>query len=620
MAAPTLSDKEALTHTAPSTPSTEKTSTQSSTPSIRANESTESVPSQSPSTSVISSSRGSSLQSLSRPSNVPTVSRDFDRSRAVTDIVRETEHAANHQLAPFQLQEKVNAKWEDGSWWSAVVVAIDRTHDILRMSKKVDPDYDEEDAIIGLSLTLRQYEGRKTVLAEEEEWCYLVWWTSTREVDKIWRVGSALRRGNKPLPTPPAVAKSKAVEGKRKKGKQSSLPAETPIAAEKKAVDHGAALRSLPHGDDGDESKGKDNEKTGKKDMKEEAEEKGKSAEAEVHADEVTKAELKAAETAAEGTAEPQLPSVPVVSPPSPLPPPSEVVASPSKKSLTEEGKDEGSSLRSPPPSPPLTPSPAVSVAPASSLSTLRSPVSIDPTISRKRPRRPESDTPSAPHTPVSSGKAKPVIPAPEEKEERPESREHESAQATELKVEVSPPAKRLRARRRTLSDSPVTPSESTSSAVPPHSLLAPPPTSPQPMEEVKTPTIDPPAADAAAAAEERKAEVDQTTSPPPSAAEKVETSPADVSAPAVLPPPSGSPPTRRIRRKTELGNLIASPRGTLPGSEGEILTQVLAPSMTRRQSLEAQAKGKPLPAPTTPPSQSALSKKRGRSARRGVP
>ena len=177
------------------------------------------APSAAPSSAKSSTAKPSALQSLSSPlPPAAVVHREFDHQSAVLRAIKKIESAADADVAPYRLKEKVQAYFpKDGKWWDAVIVAVDHTHDILEPTKEEQEadDDDDEPPMIGLQLLLRDYEDReRTPLSEEDEWCYRIWWPVGTFVDPAYYVGRALKRkreaGQAPQPTAGTVSKGRA--------------------------------------------------------------------------------------------------------------------------------------------------------------------------------------------------------------------------------------------------------------------------------------------------------------------------------------------------------------------------------------------------------------------------
>jgi hypothetical protein len=125
---------------------------------------------------------------------LPPTAHKLDDSEEVLEAVRIQLPAKDHHLAPFRLREKVSALWNK-KWCPGVIVSVDRTHDVMTLSRESatadDLQQTEDYPIVGLRCHLTEYQGEHQ-LSEEERWCYLVLWPSRVPID--WYVESALKR------------------------------------------------------------------------------------------------------------------------------------------------------------------------------------------------------------------------------------------------------------------------------------------------------------------------------------------------------------------------------------------------------------------------------------------
>ena len=100
--------------------------------------------------------------------------------------------------------------------YGAVITAVDRTHDIMKLIKRLAEAEDTLDSqadypVAGLPLHLKDYQGKEgSPLRSDQLWCYQVMWMKGDAEDKPWYVESALSRKHALIS--PAHGRAKAAE------------------------------------------------------------------------------------------------------------------------------------------------------------------------------------------------------------------------------------------------------------------------------------------------------------------------------------------------------------------------------------------------------------------------
>ena len=155
-----------------------------------------------------------------------------DRKHKAEKLIAGAYVAKYYKRAPYRLREKVQAKFHDGRWYDAVVVSIDRTHDMMTASRKDAEEREalEEEAqgeypIAGLPLHFKDYKGKEAnQLQPDQLWCYYIMWMAGGEM--MWYVESCLKRKHTPHTTMKGRGKETAAVTKQvggKRGRRSGL-------------------------------------------------------------------------------------------------------------------------------------------------------------------------------------------------------------------------------------------------------------------------------------------------------------------------------------------------------------------------------------------------------------
>ena len=166
------------------------------------------------------------------------VQREFvDRSHEAEQSIASQPMARYYRRAPYRVREKVQAKWRNKQWYEtlqithtasrlrradgrpahcalfcpcrcrfvlrfdAVIVAVDRTHEMLALSKQdaIDRKALEKESrgtypFTGVALHFKEYSGKEaSQLRPDQLWCYKVMWLSDGTED--WFVESCLKHG-----------------------------------------------------------------------------------------------------------------------------------------------------------------------------------------------------------------------------------------------------------------------------------------------------------------------------------------------------------------------------------------------------------------------------------------